>query len=87
MSEAPSTPAGSTAIKTDEDKRALTCKVFRQGKPEDQPRNMAEISEILRDEGCLVWLDVIDPQSQDLDLLQKKFNLHPLAVEDAVEAH
>jgi magnesium transporter len=71
---------------TDAD-RAITCKVFRHGKPEKGPKDLGQISEILRDEGSLVWLDVVDPQPRDLEVLQEEFDLHPLAVEDAVEAH
>src|SRR5437763_10533014 len=65
----------------------VTCIVFRHGKPETSPKNFGEISEILLDPGCLVWFEVVDPGPNDLALLQEEFDLHPLAVEDAVVAH
>src|SRR5579884_2867998 len=64
-----------------------TCEVFRRGSPTGTPRDLSEISEILKEEGALVWLDVVDPGPNDLDLLQEEFDLHPLAIEDAVQAH
>ena len=35
----------------------------------------------------MVWFDVVDPTLEDLNTLQEEFNLHPLAIEDAVSAH
>lgn len=69
------------------DGTALSCTVFRDGRSVGEPRALADISEILKDEGCLVWLDAVDPDPNDLELLQEEFDLHPLAVEDAIEAH
>lgn len=33
------------------------------------------------------WFDVTDPAPQDLEHLQHQYNLHPLAIEDALHAH
>jgi magnesium transporter len=63
------------------------CKVFRDGKPAPGVSHLSEISDVLKEEGCLVWLDLVDPGPNDLELLQEEFHLHPLAVEDAVHAH
>jgi magnesium transporter len=87
MSEATSAPAGSRDGRLSGDGTALTCKVFQNGQPAGEPRHLADISEILRDKGCLVWLDVVDPGQGDLAMLQEEFDLHPLAVEDAIHAH
>jgi magnesium transporter len=67
--------------------QAPRCAVFRDGKPAHAPADLGQISEILKENGTLVWLDVVDPGPDDLILLQEEFNLHPLAVEDAVHAH
>ena len=43
------------------------------------------ISDILNaDTGSFVWLDLDDPDEQDLGVVVQEFGLHPLAVEDAV---
>ena len=41
-----------------------------------------EISDLLGRQGCLVWVDVVDPTEDDLQLIQHEFSLHPLTVED-----
>ena len=42
----------------------------------------AEISDLIDQDGCLVWLDVTDPSEQDLQLISEEFGLHPLVMED-----
>jgi len=63
------------------------CTVFKNGSPERQPSDLAEISEILKEPGLLVWLDVVEPDANAMSLLQEEFHVHPLAVEDAMTAH
>lgn len=45
------------------------------------------ISEALKEPGAFVWYDVVAPFPDDLALIQEEFDLHPLAIEDAVKAH
>lgn len=65
----------------------VRCTVFKDGSPEREPRALGEISEILKEPGTLVWLDVVDPDAATMKVLQDEFGLHPLAVEDATTAH
>lgn len=37
--------------------------------------------------GEFVWIGLVDPSEEELRTLQDRFNLHPLAVEDASKAH
>lgn len=67
--------------------QSLTCRVFRGGRPSPAPKDLGAISEILKEEGTLIWFDVVDPTEKDLALLREEFHLHPLSVEDAVVAH
>jgi magnesium transporter len=69
------------------DSTQLTCRVYRRGKPAESPEHLHEISEILNEPGTLVWFDVVDPGPSDLNVLQEEFDLHPLPIEDAVNAH
>jgi magnesium transporter len=48
---------------------------------------VADISEHLRDHSAVVWLDLLDPDRDDLAVLSEEFGLHPLAVEDALHEH
>lgn len=65
----------------------LRCTVYKNGSQDRAPEDLAQISEILKEPGSLVWLDVIGPDAASLSLLQEEFDLHPLAVEDAMTAH
>jgi magnesium transporter len=69
------------------DGHALACTVFRQGKAVGAPDDLSKINEILLEPDTLVWFDAIDPTPDDLGLLQREFDLHPLAIEDAVQPH
>jgi len=40
-----------------------------------------------RPPGSFVWIGIKDPTPDEFDSLQREFGLHPLAVEDAAEAH
>lgn len=48
---------------------------------------VADISDHLLDESAIVWLDLHDPDRDDLNVLSEEFGLHPLALEDAVHEH
>ncbi len=65
----------------------LRCHVFRNGRRAHTPVDLSELSEVLKEDCAFVWLDVVDPRQEDLALLQREFGLHPLAIEDAVQAH
>ncbi|KAK0329586.1 hypothetical protein LTR94_036202, partial [Friedmanniomyces endolithicus] len=38
-------------------------------------------------EGEFVWIGLYEPLDAEFDILVKRFDLHPLAVEDALSAH
>jgi magnesium transporter len=48
------------------------------------PENLAAA---LNDPRNIIWLDIQDPTSEDLELLRQQFGFHPLAIEDAARAH
>ena len=52
--------------------------MVEQGFPVDQ------ISDHLVDGDTTVWLDLRDPDHDDLLVLQDEFGLHPVAIEDAL---
>src|SRR5215472_8205376 len=65
----------------------VKCTVFKDGTVDRTEPELAQISEVLKDPGSLVWLDIVDPDQLALQTVQQEFNLHPLAVEDATTAH
>ena len=66
---------------------AIRCAVYSDGQPTSAPDNLEDISEVLKQPGKLVWLDVAAPTAADYALLKEEFNLHPLALEDAATPH
>jgi magnesium transporter len=40
-----------------------------------------------RPPGSFVWIGLYEPTAEEFDSLKREFDLHPLAVEDATEAH
>ena len=39
------------------------------------------------EEGEFVWIGLVEPDDAEMDMIQRQFDLHPLAVEDAHKAH
>ena len=59
-------------------------RLYRGGVLELEGFPVADISEYVGDDGVTVWLDLLDPELDDLEVLSEEFGLHPLAQEDAV---
>jgi len=59
-------------------------RLYRDGKLELEGFPVADISEYLADESVTIWLDLRDPDRDDLAVLSQEFGLHPLAVEAAL---
>jgi magnesium transporter len=62
-------------------------RLYRDGRLELEGFPVAEISDHLVDKDVTIWLDLRDPDRDDLDVLSEEFGLHPLAIEDAVYEH
>lgn len=58
--------------------------MWRAGEPESEDFPFEKISDYLEEDGCLVWVDICDPDSHVLTELAQELSLEPLAVEDAV---
>ncbi len=69
--------------------RALRCLVYAHG-TSDAPAELDDleaISDILETSDDFVWLDLAQPTTTDLALLQREFEIHPVAIEDATLWH
>ena len=49
--------------------------------------SVEDISDYINRPGCFVWVALSDASDEELGEMQKEFNLHPLAVEDAHHGH
>lgn len=67
-----------------QDKVEVQSRLWRNGELEAENFPFEQISEYLEQDGCLVWVDICDPDSQQLRDLADELTLDPMAVEDAV---
>jgi magnesium transporter len=62
-------------------------RLYRDGALELQGFPVEDIGERLKDPAAVVWLDLRDPDRDDLNVLRAEFGLHEVAVEDALFLH
>ena len=79
----PETVARSTISTATPTKCQARTRLYRNGRLELEGFPVADISEYSRDHAVTIWLDLADPDHDDLAVLSEEFGLHPLAVEDA----
>lgn len=60
---------------------------YRDGKRQDGMTSYAEAVREAREGGGFVWIGLFEPTQRQLAGLAEEFDLHPLAVEDAVTTH
>jgi len=79
----PETVASSAICTATPTKCQARTRLYRNGRLVSEGFPVAEISDNLAD-GGVVWLDLRDPDREDLAVLREEFGLHPVAIEDAV---
>ena len=66
----------------------VDCAIYEQGKRRDgDPIELDHALEAARRDGAFVWLGLHDPSEGEFDAIRREFELHELAVEDAIKAH
>ncbi|KMO95817.1 magnesium and cobalt transport protein CorA [Streptomyces roseus] len=85
----PADPKPAPASATPPDHRSvIDSAVYRDGRRIASPATLAETFRRLRDEpDGMAWIGLHRPTEPELHSLAAEFNLHELAVEDALEAH
>ncbi len=84
----PAAAAAATVSQSTPTKCQARTRVYRDGKLAAEGFPVADISDYLaEDAATVVWLDLRDPDREDLAVLSEEFGLHPVAVEDAVHEH
>jgi len=79
----PETVAPTTICKVSSTKCQARTRLYRDGQLELEGFPVADISDHIDDPGVTIWLDLRNPNHDDLAVLSEEFGLHPLAVEDA----
>lgn len=65
----------------------VDCAVYRDGARVATPSTLAEALESLPDSSSMAWIGMYRPGDSQLHAAAKQFELHELAVEDAISAH
>jgi magnesium transporter len=65
----------------------VDCAVYENGSRRAGELELEEAGRISGRDAAFVWLGVVEPSEEELEAIAREFDLHELAVEDAVKAH
>src|SRR5918992_1375172 len=65
----------------------VDCAVYEGGRRRDGAVPVHEAMEACREPGAFTWIGLYEPTEDEFDSIRREFDLHELAVEDAIHAH
>jgi magnesium transporter len=65
----------------------VDCAIYEDGKRRDGRVDLEHAYDERHEPGKFVWIGLYEPTEEEFDSLRREFQLHPLAVEDAIDAH
>ena len=65
----------------------VECAVYEDGKRKPGELRLQDACEAGQEPGAFVWIDLFEPTADEFTAIREEFDLHPLAIEDALEAH
>jgi magnesium transporter len=65
----------------------VDCAIYENGVRRDGKVELSHAYHERRQPGRFVWIGLYEPTEEEFDSLRREFDLHPLAVEDAIHAH
>jgi magnesium transporter len=65
----------------------VDCAVYQDGHRLDGQVELHDAYEACRREGSWTWIGLYEPTEDEFDSIRREFDLHELAVEDAIKAH
>jgi magnesium transporter len=65
----------------------VDCAVYEDGCRCEGDLPLADAGQAAQRDGSFVWVGVYEPSADEFDAVRREFDLHELAVEDAVDAH
>ncbi len=65
----------------------VDCAVYEDGRRRPGELPIASACDASRRENAFVWLGLYEPTEEEFDSVRREFDLHELAVEDAIKAH
>lgn len=86
--ESPASPTPAATPQSSEPASVVQAVLYRDGVRVSAPDSLAETYRELQDQpSSMAWIGLARPTESELLSLAAEFDLHPLAVEDAMEAH
>ena len=61
--------------------------VYEEGRRREGDLALEDACEAAQDAGAFVWIGLHEPSADEFDAVRREFDLHELAVEDAIKAH
>jgi magnesium transporter len=66
----------------------VDCAIYRSGQRQTVEGDLSDALDEARGHGdCFLWIGLYEPTEEEFDLVREELKLHPLAVDDAVNAH
>jgi hypothetical protein len=65
----------------------VNCAVYEDGRRRDGVLDLEDAGEAAKGADGFVWLGVVEPSAREFEAIATEFDLHELAVEDAINAH
>jgi magnesium transporter len=65
----------------------IDCAVYENGRRRDGSLPLERAHEAVRGSDAFVWIGLYEPTEEEFDSVRREFDLHELAVEDAIKAH
>jgi magnesium transporter len=65
----------------------VDCAIYEGGRRRNGGVDLHDAYSACRRDGSFAWIGMYEPTEEEFDSLRREFDLHPLAVEDAVHAH
>jgi magnesium transporter len=65
----------------------VDCAVYEKGRRRPGDLKLQDAYEACRREGTFAWLGLFEPTEEEFESVQREFDLHELAIEDAIKAH
>ncbi|QOV39439.1 magnesium and cobalt transport protein CorA [Streptomyces ferrugineus] len=66
----------------------VDCAIYRDGRRTQGPPDFSDALDLCRlQDDAFVWIGLYEPTEKEFDQVAEEFGLHPLAVEDALNAH
>lgn len=65
----------------------VDCGLYRHGRRDERDLTLDEAWKLSDEDDTFVWVGLHDPSPEEFDDVSRRFELHELAVEDAIKAH